>query len=883
MKTPIQIACNAVVAKLFNADRQAKNLVSELLSFSVEGAEFMSAFKSGSWNGRSSFFSYDTCSFPAGFVIGVEDALKKAGYTVHVVKKKPLEPLGPENPIVDSFGNDDERYDYQIKALKAVEKHGRGIIQVATGGGKCLGRDTPILMFDGTIKLVQDITVGDRLMGPDSTPRHVLSTCSGVDPLYRITPKKGDSYVVNDAHILSLKKTGYGRQRYSKGEIVNINVLDYLAKTNTFKHTHKGWRTGVNFPIDEKLTVDPYFVGLLLGDGSINSTVSLTTADVEIVTEIEKQAAIWDLKVTSYSKTQSDNTSKTYYMTAGRTGGKPNALMLALRDYGFGKNAKFIPHAYRTASREDRLALLAGILDTDGFYDGKCFYLTLKNERLMDDVIFVARSLGFAAYKKPIIKRCYNNGVEGKYFTTIISGSLDQIPVRLKRRRANPRMQKKDPLVTGLTVESIGKGEYFGFEIDGDHLFMLGDFTVTHNTKIAKLIVARYRRPTLFVTTRGVLMYQMKDGFEEAGLNVGVLGDGEWKPVRGVNVAMVQTLVARVQEPDFHAEVREVIRQISSKEIELDKTQIQALAKKRFEEKTLTRAKTLKLLEMFEVVIGEEAHEAGGESYFNILKYCRNAEIRVALTATPFMRTDMEDNMRLMAAFGPKLITVTEKLLIERGILATPYFKFAQYEPHHKLRRSSPWQRAYQLGIVESPGRNQSVVEHAKKAVENGLSVMVLVQRKSHGDHLKKMLLAAGLKVEFIRGENDQEGRQKALTKLKTGKTNVLIGTTILDVGVDVPAVGMVINAGGGKAEVALRQRIGRGLRAKKGAANVCFILDFCDEVDKNKNPTWVDRNNNYLKEHYRQRRQIITDTPGFSENILDDGKDFDWSLLSKK
>ena len=76
-----------------------------------------------------------------------------------------------------------------------------------TGSGKCLGEGTPILMYDGKIKSVEDIVAGDRLMGPDSKPRNVLSVCSGVEMLYKIIPVKGDPYVVNASHILSLKRT----------------------------------------------------------------------------------------------------------------------------------------------------------------------------------------------------------------------------------------------------------------------------------------------------------------------------------------------------------------------------------------------------------------------------------------------------------------------------------------------------------------------------------------------------------------------------------------------------------------------------------------------------------------------------------------------------
>lgn len=869
----VRIARNAVAAKLVDPERNVASFVSSLLSYEVENA--------GPWSGKSSFYDVNKNTFPAGFLNVVQSELTKIGHIVQVVQRPNDAPLGPEKPIVDKFGNDDPRYDYQMRALRQVEKHGAGIIRVATGGGKCLGKDTPVLMYDGTIKMAQDVAVGDQLMGPDSTPRRVLSTCSGVDPLYRVTPTKGDSYVVNNAHILSLKKTsrGYrGRNRdgakYPKGEVVNISVADYLSATKTFRHTHKGWRAAVDFAPAPELPVDPYFVGLLLGDGGIDGTVSLTTADPEMVDVVNEQAEIWGLGVMPYGKTGSENKAKTYYLTAGRTGGKANPLTHALRALGLGSGDKFVPHSYKTASREDRMQVLAGILDTDGYYDGKGFYITLKCERLLDDTIYLARSLGFGAYKKAVKKTCCNNGKTGDYFATVISGDIDQIPVRLERRKAAPRLQKKDTLVCGLTVEPIGEGEYFGFEIDGDSLFMLGDFTVTHNSKVAKLIMARYRRMTLFVTTRGILLYQMRDQLDEIGLNSGIIGDSQMKIVRGVNLGMVQTLVQTLEKPHLDIETRAVLKSMfgNKKNNPDDYTdeQIRKLAKDRYDQKVKKREAILKFLAMVEVVIGEEAHEAGGTSYYEILRHCKNATIRVALTATPFMRSSAEDNMRLMAAFGPVLIDVPEELLIERGILAKPYFKFANVEPSKLLRKSSPYERALKLGYTENPHMYAAIIEDCRMAAHFKLPALLLVSRKTHGDLLNKALAESGLRYKFLRGEDDMENRKEQLRRLSCGEIDGVIGTNILDVGVDVPSVGFVGLCGGGKAEVSLRQRVGRGLRAKKTGANIVFVADYSCNL------------NNYLRDHQNQRRRIIERTPGFAEGILPGGQDFDWKLFDQ-
>lgn len=429
-------------------------------------------------------------------------------------------------------------------------------------------------------------------------------------------------------------------------------------------------------------------------------------------------------------------------------------------------------------------------------------------------------------------------------------------------------------------------------------------------SRIAKLLYARIRRPTLFLTTRSLLMYQMKDSFEkDMGVECSVLGDGQFGSVNAAGqmtikpmcVGMVQTLTARLTVktlPQQFEEIYDSLIAAEEKEVAAFKRKHKALDPKKLAnavEELVKRQKsarataeqikkealkriavqqalhdqTVALLSKFECVIMEEAHEASGNSYYDIMRHCVNAHYRLALTATPFMKEDEEANMRLMACCGPVGYRVTEKQLIDAGILAKPFFKYVTIKNRPpKLYRHTGWQAAYRLGVVECKERNELVVAEAVKAHRYGLSVMALVQHTAHGDLLKHMLTLAGLRVRFISGECDHATRKAALKELADKKIDVLIGTTILDVGVDVPATGMIILTGAGKAEVALRQRIGRGLRAKKSGPNVAFIVDFEDIF------------NDHLKVHYQQRHAIVAGTPGFAENIIPPGTDFDYAGL---
>jgi len=88
-------------------------------------------------------------------------------------------------------------------------------------------------LFDGTLKNVEDIKIGDQIMGPDSKPRNVLRLCRGRDRMIKIIPKKGDPFVINQGHILSLKRTRRTEEDSKAGKIVDIKFSDWEKQSNT--------------------------------------------------------------------------------------------------------------------------------------------------------------------------------------------------------------------------------------------------------------------------------------------------------------------------------------------------------------------------------------------------------------------------------------------------------------------------------------------------------------------------------------------------------------------------------------------------------------------------------------------------------------------------
>lgn len=363
-----------------------------------------------------------------------------------------------------------------------------GRIVEIQGPASCHAKGTPILKYDGTKIKVEDIKTGMMLMGPDSKPRRVLETHSGTDEMYRITPHSGaDPFVVNQHHILSLKRAATKKKSDKRtGEVINISVKDYLNKSNNFKRTYKLYRSNViefnNSTTKQELSIPPYILGLLIGDGSLSQKrIELTTADNPIISEFTNYVMELGHNVGLHKK---ENT-KAVGLYVNKNGMSQNILQQKLNSLGLlnsVSSTKFIPKSYLTSSVENRRELLAGLIDTDGYKnpDNCSFEYTTKSYQLGQDVAFLARSLGMAVTVS--VKTIGNDEYQRLY----IAGATDykMLPSRLYRKQLpeNTEISKKNISLTGFTIEPIGIDQYFGFAVDSDNLFLGYDFLVHHNS-----------------------------------------------------------------------------------------------------------------------------------------------------------------------------------------------------------------------------------------------------------------------------------------------------------------------------------------------------------------------------------------------------------------
>lgn len=364
--------------------------------------------------------------------------------------------------------------------FRAISGHAKVLVKGGGAVGKCLARGTQVMMHDGTTKSVEYITEGEMVMGDDSSPRRVMGTSRGRSRMFKVIPKKGEPWVCNENHILSLKcsesKMNGDRKtvssHYTKGSVVDIPVKEFMAKSKTFKERYKQFSVGVEFE-EKEVEFDPYIYGLWLGDGGVGNPV-LHNADKALVDhwcEYFKGLGYY-----IYIGGENSGLCRSYY---ARTGGSKHAF----RNFVKGSSnhlGKEIRPEYMLNSREVRMQLLAGIIDTDGTSNGEGYSISTKWPGLGRDIQALARSLGFYASFTAREKSIKSIGFSGMYYHVNIGGDCSEIPTKIKS--VHKRKSNKDHLCTSIEIEELPEDDYFGFEVDGNHRFLLGDFTVTHNS-----------------------------------------------------------------------------------------------------------------------------------------------------------------------------------------------------------------------------------------------------------------------------------------------------------------------------------------------------------------------------------------------------------------
>ena len=381
--------------------------------------------------------------------------------------------------------------------FNALNKRTGGFIptQIWIIGGYCMGKGTEVVMSGGGKKKIEDIKEGDLLEPVDSeTPRKVLETTSGVEEMYEVSGKYIDTFTVNGNHILPMKWIGDGYKKNLKKGVYYLSVKDYLSKSQRERRGFRLMKSPANFK-KRSLDIDPWLLGFWLGDGRKRSSVfAVGKKEKEILKELRGFAKRLGLNCVE-KEWRNDGVLE----VGLRTKTTKNVLLDSFRELNL-LNNKHIPKKYMEADKESRLELLAGLIDSDGSTSGggkTVATFTQVDEALIRQVRELAESLGLNTFLNKRRQRGGGKLVKGVGVGYIwrlsITGRVEDIPNRVSRKKCNNSKRVKNMdggMELTFKVVSIGNGEYFGFLLDGNHLYLAQNYIVNHNTGQGKTYFA---------------------------------------------------------------------------------------------------------------------------------------------------------------------------------------------------------------------------------------------------------------------------------------------------------------------------------------------------------------------------------------------------------
>ena len=269
----------------------------------------------------------------------------------------------------------------------------------------------------------------------------------------------------------------------------------------------------------------------------------------------------------------------------------------------------------------------------------------------------------------------------------------------------------------------------------------------------------------------------------------------------------------------------------------------QTLVRRLEEEPEATR----EWLASFDALHLDECHRAPAKTWWAVVNACP-AYWRLGYSATPF-KSDPITELKLVGATGEIFYSFPAKEAVEEGWLTEPFVTIVKPNFSVVLDEEARYITSYREDLVDHTKRNRLIAEIAQGTSEKwGVPTLILVAWIDHGRNIKRALREIGVRAEFISGHASTEQRLAVIDALRDGRTTCVISTTIFDEGVNVPEIGALILAGGGKAAHKVIPRIGRGLRVVEGK-------DYLAVFD-----VWDNHSPRHLLGHSRRRLQAIKD-----------------------
>ena len=387
------------------------------------------------------------------------------------------DPIGfGENILGESYTEDVK------KLMLSVRDNVITIARSANATGKSQPVETPVLTPSGFIP-IGDIKVGDFVFGRNGEHTRVTAIFpQGLQPTYRITFNDGSSTLCSGDHLWATRSSS----AKGKGSEYQVMTTVELSKI-LHRYMHIPMCNPVMFQ-KKDLLVDPYVVGVMIGDGTLGQAIRFDSPDIQIVEKITEKLPGADVKL--YRKTHYGVTTKP---------GESNWVLDAFRHYGLigcSSNDKFIPFDYLHGDVDQRKSLLAGLMDTDGYIDKNsfCEYDT-ASEQLSKDVVFLVQSLGGTAKVCKKIPYYTHNGERKKgQLSYRIHIKIPFCPFTLDKKKVrwrDPETMQKQAHRIVKSISRVEDRDSVCIKVENkDALYITEQFIVTHNTHGAARVAA---------------------------------------------------------------------------------------------------------------------------------------------------------------------------------------------------------------------------------------------------------------------------------------------------------------------------------------------------------------------------------------------------------
>ena len=264
-------------------------------------------------------------------------------------------------------------------------------------------------------------------------------------------------------------------------------------------------------------------------------------------------------------------------------------------------------------------------------------------------------------------------------------------------------------------------------------------------------------------------------------------------------------------------------------------------------------------LESIECVVVDESHHMISNSIQSILAACKNAYYRFGCSATPYSNKD--EDVLIEAACGRVLKEITASYLIAHGWLSKPTIHLIPFK-QTRGGESTNYAGLYEEKITQNPVRNDLLRRIIEYRADLGDSVLVSVRYLEHGKTLYNSLVSKyGTDVVFVNSSVATKKLNEALQKLEKKEIKICIGTSLINEGVNLPALNTLVLAGTPKSKIATMQLVGRVLRKTedKSTVDVYDIQDY---------------NCKYFTSASRERVEIYCSEPEFvlqEDHMFDD------------